>query len=53
MTETTVSRHFFRRTARRREQRLQHEDIHGHYRVEKAERGPYLWRVVRVHDEGR
>lgn len=47
----TVSRHFLRRTARKRAQRLNGQAAERskpyHYGVEKTQRGPYRYRVFR------
>lgn len=64
MSDVTVSHHFLRRRAREHERKLQRRAkeaahlaaINGVavqvkepvFRVEKAQRGPYRWRVVRV-----
>ncbi len=47
----TVSRHFLRRRARAKERALQIASGPGskdYYRVVKARRGPFRWRVVRI-----
>ena len=51
-----VSKHFFRRTARAKEHKLETArkaivssgKDHYYYRVDKAKRGPYRWYVVLV-----
>lgn len=44
----TVSRHYLRRRARTVAHRLDHADPTHNYTVERAERGPFRWRVVRT-----
>ena len=44
LSSHTVSRHFFRRTARREAGRFKREGLAAG--VEKAKRGPFLWSVV-------
>lgn len=53
---TTVSHHFFRRTARKAKRRREEALFHSaknlgvpppRFEVEKARRGPFLWVVVR------
>lgn len=62
MSDVTVSHHFLRRRARAKQARLEaqaeadaqarvrngHSPERRRFRVEKAQRGPYRWRVVRV-----
>lgn len=48
MSDVTVSHHFLRRRARAKERKLEAQMPDGQFRVEKAQRGPYRWRVVRV-----
>lgn len=44
----TVSRHFLRRTARRKRDRLMKNDPNHGYVVERCARGPFRWRVERT-----
>lgn len=48
---TTVSRHWFRRSARKMRLRLERQHPGHRFGVEKARRGPYLWAVVEYKDK--
>jgi hypothetical protein len=45
-TTETPSHHLLRRRARARAKRLNASDPEHHYTVERAERGPWRWRVL-------
>lgn len=49
----TVSRHFLRRTARKKRERCMTVDPAHRYLVVRAERGPFRWTVVRKPKETR
>lgn len=44
----TISHHLLRRRARTKATQLDRQDEWHNYMVEKTERGPWRWRVVRV-----
>lgn len=46
--EHTMSHHLLRRTARRKQRQLERIYPGDTFRIEKAERGPWRWRVVLV-----
>lgn len=51
MSQVTVSQHFLRRRARARAESLNDLrtlDRHVAYRVVRARRGPFRWRVVKI-----
>lgn len=51
MSETTVSHHLLRRRARAKADWLNDHKMLGQhvaYRVVRAKRGPYRWRVVKI-----
>lgn len=48
MSDALVSRHWFRRTARRKARKLREQGIRA--TVIPAKRGPYRWEVRELHD---